>query len=129
MSSEGERGRCATCNGVGWVVGPRYLSDFESPKQMSCPDCTPPPQPSEQEKCENCARLERERDAANERLERVKEALRKYHVWLERVEQENLKLSPPRKRVYFGLDHAIGENTEGCDGCAALADAEEGEDE
>lgn len=40
-------------------------------------------------------------------------ALRKAHEWLERVDRA--------KTGYFGLDHALGENDEGCTLCHAVA--------
>jgi hypothetical protein len=48
----------------------------------------------------------------------------KYHEWLE----EHDRLTAPEhagapRRGYIGLDHKIGENVEGCDGCAAIAKA------
>jgi hypothetical protein len=57
-------------------------------------------------------------DAAPELLE----ALVKYHEWLEEHERRNM--GPPRTG-YIGLDHRVGENIEGCDGCAAIAKATE----
>jgi hypothetical protein len=54
--------------------------------------------------------LERENDV-------LREVVAKYHHWLERVEA----LRDKNAVSYIGLDHAIGENVEGCSGCAALA--------
>jgi hypothetical protein len=40
-------------------------------------------------------------------------ALSKAHEWLERVDQ--------RAEGYFGLDHKLGKNEDGCDFCHAVA--------
>ena len=51
-------------------------------------------------------------------------ALVKYHEWLEKHDELTRPERPggPR-RGYIGLDHRIGENVEGCAGCAAIAKA------
>jgi hypothetical protein len=70
--------------------------------------------------------------AENDRLQKhhaeMLEVLRKYHEWLE----EHDRLTAPERpgaprRGYIGLDHKIGENVEGCDGCAAINNAGGGE--
>lgn len=48
-------------------------------------------------------------------------ALIKYHEWLE--EHERLNMGPSGRTGYIGLDHRMGENVTGCDGCAAIAKA------
>lgn len=59
--------------------------------------------------------------------EKLREVVATYHEWLERVEQ--LRVCPDCGRTgYMGLDHAIGENVEGCSGCAALGRAHSAHD-
>lgn len=48
-----------------------------------------------------------------ELVEEMESVIRRYHAWLERVDQT--------PGGYFGLDHALGENVEGCSACAVLA--------
>jgi chromosome segregation ATPase len=50
---------------------------------------------------------------AQARVQRLQEALERAHAWLERVDQNP---------GYFGLDHKIGENVEGCTMCAAVSE-------
>jgi hypothetical protein len=45
----------------------------------------------------------------------AQDAVRKAHEWLERVDQ----LKQPGS--YFGLDHKLGENDDGCTFCHAAA--------
>jgi hypothetical protein len=50
--------------------------------------------------------------ALQEQLDAARDVVAMYHRWLERVEAHP---------GYIGLDHAAGENVEGCSGCSALA--------
>jgi hypothetical protein len=73
-------------------------------------------------------RLKAENDRLQKHHAEMLEVLRKYHEWLE----EHDRLTAPERpgaprRGYIGLDHKIGENVEGCDGCAAINNAGGGE--
>lgn len=63
---------------------------------------------------------------ASEEIAELRAAVRKYHAWLETVEEQRRLqgaqiLGPGQKVGYMGLDHKVGENVDGCDGCALLA--------
>lgn len=80
---------------------------------------------------ESCAHLHAERimykaraETAEQGLQEAREALGHYHEWLERVEK--LRVCPAcGRRGFMGLDHAVGENVQGCIGCATLTDLRE----
>ena len=54
-----------------------------------------------------------------ELIQKILRAIVHAHEWLERVEQR-------RVVGYFGLDHSIGGNVDGCDLCAAWLAAQHG---
>jgi hypothetical protein len=66
------------------------------------------------DRAHKCAlKVEAERDTLREALERA-------HRWLEMVDA--------MRGMYFGLDHKIGENVDGCSFCAALASPQTAEE-
>ena len=55
-------------------------------------------------------------------IQKMLRAIVHAHEWLERVEER-------RVVGYFGLDHKIGENIDGCDLCAAWHAAQQGHED
>jgi hypothetical protein len=51
----------------------------------------------------------------DEEIAELRATVRKYHKWLERCENYR-----GDNGGYMGLDHKVGENPDGCDGCAIL---------
>jgi len=67
-------------------------------------------------------RADHQRDALQAALEKARRVVIQYHEWLEKHEKFNT--TPNGRRTgYIGLDHEVGQNVEGCSGCAVARQA------